>query len=144
MPRGTNGGVTTTGTVAGAAGAAIIAAVALVLTPFCQSWTWSQRATLAMGIIACGTAGSILDSILGALLQASVVDVRSGKVVEGEGGKKVIYTSTPTAASGHSVDHGKSGRTLATGRDLLSNNGVNFAMATAMSVAGIVGAALFF
>ena len=30
-----------------------------------------------------------MDSALGSLLQASVVDIRTGKVVEGSGGKKV-------------------------------------------------------
>lgn len=36
-----------------------------------------------------GALGSVLDSVLGGLLQASVVDKRSGKVVEGSGGRKV-------------------------------------------------------
>lgn len=38
-----------------------------------------------------GGLGSVLDSVLGGLVQASVVDKRSGKVVEGSGGKKVCY-----------------------------------------------------
>ena len=36
-----------------------------------------------------GGGGSLLDSVLGGLFQASVVDLRTGKVVEGNGGKKV-------------------------------------------------------
>lgn len=39
-----------------------------------------------------GALGSVLDSVLGGLLQASVVDKRTGKVVEGTGGKKVPFT----------------------------------------------------
>lgn len=38
-----------------------------------------------------GLLGSVLDSVLGGLLQASVVDKRSGKVVEGSGGRKVNF-----------------------------------------------------
>lgn len=37
-----------------------------------------------------GFSGTILDSLLGALVQASVVDVKSGRIVEGAGGKKVL------------------------------------------------------
>ena len=36
-----------------------------------------------------GGMGSLLDSALGGWFQASVVDTRTGKVVEGSGGKKV-------------------------------------------------------
>ena len=48
-----------------------------------------------------GTFGSLLDSALGGWLQASVVDVRTGKVVEGAGGQKVraavaLHTSSIT------------------------------------------------
>ena len=42
-----------------------------------------------------GLGGSILDSVLGAVLQASVVDVHSGKVVEGAGGRKVLVHGHP-------------------------------------------------
>lgn len=43
-----------------------------------------------------GFSGTLLDSFLGAMLQASVVDVHSGKVIEGEGGRKVlIHGSSP-------------------------------------------------
>lgn len=40
-----------------------------------------------------GALGSVLDSILGGLLQRSVRDVRTGKIVEGEGGERVLVSS---------------------------------------------------
>jgi uncharacterized membrane protein len=39
-----------------------------------------------------GALGSVLDSFLGGWLQQSVVDTRSGRIVEGEGGKKVLVS----------------------------------------------------
>jgi hypothetical protein len=39
-----------------------------------------------------GALGSVLDSFLGGWLQASVVDVRTGRIVEGEGGKRVLVS----------------------------------------------------
>lgn len=36
-----------------------------------------------------GGLGSVLDSALGGWFQASVIDTRTGKVIEGTGGKKV-------------------------------------------------------
>jgi uncharacterized membrane protein len=82
--------VSGTGLLAGAAGAAVIGAVSVLLTPFCATWTGAQKLQFAAFIAAAGTAGSLLDSLLGALLQESVVDVRTGKVVEAPGGGKVL------------------------------------------------------
>jgi uncharacterized membrane protein len=39
-----------------------------------------------------GTLGSVLDSVLGGLFQQSVKDIRSGKIVEGEGGVRALVS----------------------------------------------------
>jgi uncharacterized membrane protein len=41
-----------------------------------------------------GALGSLLDSFLGGWLQQSVVDTRTGKIVEGEGGKTVLISKS--------------------------------------------------
>ena len=111
MPPGTNGGVTLAGLIAGFLGAFTIAATSILLLPFDSTGSvffahrvlgvkqsgrlsgeqWGSR-EVALWIVAIsvwGTLGSVLDSILGAWLQASVVDSRTGKVIEGDGGGKV-------------------------------------------------------
>ncbi|KAH9900314.1 integral membrane protein DUF92 [Xylariomycetidae sp. FL2044] len=104
VPRGTNGGVTLWGLVAGFLGSMIIVATSLVFLPFCNEhmrgkvggghpWTVNQRATLAFGLTIWGALGSLLDSFLGGWLQRSVRDVRSGKIVEGEGGVRVLVST---------------------------------------------------
>jgi uncharacterized membrane protein len=150
-PPGTNGGVSGTGLLAGAAGAAVIAVVSVLLLPFC-GWTLAEKARFVGFITAVGTAGSVLDSLLGAVLQESVVDVRSGKVVEAPGGGKVLVQpgerrlsvgSRPVGVVGKGDDdatHTPSRKVVA-GWGVLSNNGVNFVMALltslgAMAVAG--------
>ncbi|KAI1385131.1 integral membrane protein DUF92-domain-containing protein [Hypoxylon trugodes] len=114
VPRGTNGGVTLWGLIAGFLGSSIIVAVSFLFLPFCGedtsgkiggggSWTITQKATLALGLTLWGTLGSLLDSFLGGWLQRSVRDVRSGKIVEGEGGVRVLASSQDTDSHAH--DH---------------------------------------
>ena len=86
---------------AGAIGALIIAITSLALLPFCSAgmtvgavendhlWSWERKSYWLLAVTVWGTLGSILDSVLGGLLQATVVDKRTGKVVEGSGGRKV-------------------------------------------------------
>ena len=96
MAPGTNGGVTTTGLAAGFYGALIISIAAMFLTPFCGDWDSRAVLGFAFGTTIAGMCGTVLDSLLGALVQASVVDVHSGKVVEGDGGRRVlVHGSTP-------------------------------------------------
>lgn len=101
VPRGTNGGVTLTGLAAGLLGSIIIVTAAMLFLPLCSEetagrlgggapWSAEQRRTLILGLTVWGFLGSVVDSILGGLFQRSVKDVRSGKIVEGEGGERVL------------------------------------------------------
>ncbi|RKF64219.1 Transmembrane protein 19 [Erysiphe neolycopersici] len=102
VPPGTNGGVTFFGLVAALLGSSIIVIASILLTPFCQSsipinerdgsrtWTFSDKLRFSIAMIIWGAMGSVVDSFLGGWLQQSVIDTRSGKIVEGNGGKKVI------------------------------------------------------
>lgn len=116
VPRGTNGGVTATGLLAAVAGAAVIALTSVLLMPFCEggarlgpvgrvlmdsederavrAWTGMDKLLWVLAVTVWGALGSVLDSFLGALLQASVVDRRTGKVVEGVGGGRVLVTAS--------------------------------------------------
>ncbi|KAK4104196.1 hypothetical protein N658DRAFT_466209 [Parathielavia hyrcaniae] len=104
VPRGTNGGVTLTGLAAGLLGSVVIVTSAVLLTPFCAAdtagklgggapWLSEQRRTLILGLTLWGLLGSVVDSVLGGLFQRSVKDVRSGKIVEGEGGVRVLVSA---------------------------------------------------
>ena len=144
VPPGTNGGVTGTGLLAGLAGSFVIAVSSAVLLPFCvkssgpvgrvlmanerRGWGWDDKVMWVMFITLWGALGSVLDSVLGAVLQGTVEDKRTGKVIEANGGTRVLTSSS------HS---GNSGRILR-GVDLLDNNQVNFAMALLMSVGGML------
>ncbi|KAI1098459.1 integral membrane protein DUF92-domain-containing protein [Jackrogersella minutella] len=118
VPPGTNGGVTLWGLIAGLLGSMIIVATALVFLPLCneetkgrigggESWTLEQKATLAWGLSLWGVLGSLLDSFLGGWFQRSVKDVRSGKIVEGEGGIRVLTSSKDTDAQSGEGFEGK-------------------------------------
>ncbi|KAL2758027.1 hypothetical protein ACRALDRAFT_1080029 [Sodiomyces alcalophilus JCM 7366] len=104
VPPGTNGGVTIEGLAAGLLGSSIIAAVSMYLLPTCDEstagtpgggvpWTTQQRIAYAVAIALWGLVGSIFDSWLGATCQATVKDVRTGKVVEGEGGSRALVSA---------------------------------------------------
>src|SRR5690242_4568308 len=93
VPPGTNGGITTTGLAAGMYGSLGISLVAWLLIPFCKEWDSRDSMRFAISMTFAGIAGTLLDSLLGALCQASVVDVQSGRVIEGEGGRKVLVHS---------------------------------------------------
>ena len=54
-----------------------------------SGWEWQEKIYWVIAITIWGGLGSTLDSALGGWFQASVVDSRTGKVVEGVGGKKV-------------------------------------------------------
>lgn len=93
------------GTLAGFLGAFTIALTSAILLPFCtegstlgagkvfghaqSGWGWPDILRLILAVTLWGGLGSVLDSALGGWLQASVIDSRTGKVIEGVGGKKV-------------------------------------------------------
>ena len=104
VPPGTNGGVTLYGLAAGLLGSLIIVTTTAALVPFCSpkspitglrdghGWTIKDRQRFSFAMTLWGALGSVLDSLLGGWLQQSVVDTRTGKVVEGEGGKRVLVS----------------------------------------------------
>ena len=99
------------GSMAGFLGASTIAVTSTILLPFCvvgqtsktgilfgdnqpgleggSGWGGREKILWVVAITAWGGLGSLLDSALGGWFQASVVDARTGKVIEGSGGKKV-------------------------------------------------------
>ncbi len=103
VPPGTNGGVTAYGLAAGLLGSLIIVTTSMALIPFCSpkssitglqdhGWTFRDRQRFTFAMTIWGALGSVLDSLLGGWLQQSVVDTRTGRVVEGEGGKRVLVS----------------------------------------------------
>ena len=166
VPPGTNGGVTVAGLGAGLLGSAIIAAVGVIGSPFCdggleeqfwgwgnrdsnargswlrgsladkgtEGWDWREKAFLFAAITVWGALGSLLDSFLGGWLQESVIDRKTGKVVEGQGGRRVLINAQKSGKGG------EGSRKVESGRGLLDNNGVNFLMAATMG-AGAIGIA---
>ncbi|KAF3906149.1 hypothetical protein ABW20_dc0100543 [Dactylellina cionopaga] len=163
VPPGTNGGVTAAGFIAGIVGSVFIAIISILTVPFDTHHGGADiefKITLAVVVISAGVLGTIVDSLMGATLQASVIDVKVGKIVESEGGEKVLITSgrypsatgsmrkrvsvvsegadatAKTKAVGEGVSDSGS-RKVYSGFDILSNNGVNVAMAALMAAGGV-------
>lgn len=170
VPRGTNGGVTAGGLGAGILGALTIAVASVVVMPFCgggaaaaglgpvgralmagereeiyRGWTLADKLIWVLVVTGWGALGSVLDSVLGAVFQASVLDRRTGKIVEGAGGVKVLVSRggggggliSKEQAEEHETSTREESRKVLVGLDWLDNNQVNFLMATTMSVGGI-------
>ncbi|THY50011.1 hypothetical protein D6C98_06158 [Aureobasidium pullulans] len=124
VPRGTNGGVTITGLLAGLAGSVFISSLAYFTLPYSgTAWTGDAKFMFWVTLTAAGFSGTLLDSLLGALVQATVEDKSSGRIVEGDNGKRVKVT--------------QGGSRVQRGIDLLNNNGVNFAMAATVAAVGM-------
>ncbi|KAL8997606.1 MAG: hypothetical protein Q9169_003153 [Polycauliona sp. 2 TL-2023] len=154
VPPGTNGGITLPGTAAGFLGASVIALTSVVLLPFCSigltspagrvfgdnqpgleggsGWGLWEKAAWVLAVSLWGGLGSLLDSALGGWLQASVIDVKTGKVIEGMGGKKVLLRGSQIKRESNGS------RRVESGSSLLDNNAVNLLMAVVMSVGGMV------
>lgn len=119
VPKGTNGGVTIDGLKYGALGGALLTLVAVLALALAEPHISIDGRTAAL-LIGSGLAGSIIDSVLGAHLQATVTDRGTGKVVEGPGGQRVKVLP--------------GGTRIQIGWDILTNNGVNFVMAATASL----------
>lgn len=142
-PRGTNGGVTLYGVGVGAAGAGVLGVVAAALLPGCEgAWGLSDKVWFVGFVGLVGMTGSLLDSVLGALFQQSVVDVRSRKIVEAPNGAKVLVV--PEQQQQHRTSESRpqkqNSRVVITAHrwGVLSNNQVNLVMAVTMSLAAMV------
>lgn len=155
MPPGTNGGVSAVGTAAGFAGAAVMALTAVAVAPFCYGteesilredghsgwgWGWREKLGLVVAVTVWGGLGSLLDSALGGWFQQSVVDTRTGKVVEGAGGKRVLVKEARVVMVQQEEKRSdeKPGRRVESGWGVLDNNAVNVLMVTIMSVGGMM------
>ncbi|QIW99663.1 hypothetical protein AMS68_005181 [Peltaster fructicola] len=122
VPRGTNGGVTIDGLVYGLLASCLMTAIAAAGLANAAPHHRLSAAEILL-VIVMGVFGSIVDSYLGATVQATVTEKESGKVVEGPGGQRVKVMPGGSRAM--------------SGRDLLTNNGVNMAMAVIASVSAM-------
>lgn len=128
----------------------IMVTTAMFFVPFCSArtgegrpWTLDESRLFMVGLTVWGALGSVLDSVLGGLLQRSVKDSRTGKIVEGDGGERVLVSSSSQTQQSKREDKVEpaakaSSRVVEAGWDILDNNDVNFLMAFTMSMGSMV------
>jgi len=108
VPRGTNGGVSFIGLVVSSLGGLVVSFTFVVTEWFCvetHQWRSSppQLAPLLLIGLISGFLGSLIDSLLGATLQYSGLEARTGKVVEYEG-PGIWHISGRPLLDNHSVN----------------------------------------
>lgn len=116
-PRGTNGGVSPLGLIVAVLGGLMVGNLGILLdtSSITRDLSLLQLISFVFAIGGLGLLGSLIDSLLGALLQSSVVN-SSGHIVEADGGMKL--RSRP-----------KDSKVVSGSCALLSNNQVNLLMA---------------
>lgn len=126
-PKGTNGGVSLFGLGAATAGGLFIGIVCVLCRPavIVVDNSIVEQLGIVLLIGACGLMGSIVDSILGAVFQQSLVNTRTGQVLEVEGGYRLSIATTESYKN-------------YSGADILSNNQVNLVMAGISAVNGLI------
>ena len=161
-PPGTNGAVSGVGLGAAVVGAAIIGGVS---SYWFHPTTTATPTVSTVGFILftalIGLSGSLLDSILGAIFQHSVIDIRTNRIVENPHGGKVLILPGETSVYPHphhkegievekvsgegargeadtKDKQGGSRKVVQGGLGWLDNNGVNVSMAVGMSLVGMV------
>lgn len=120
-PKGTNGGISLYGLQVSAAGGALMGLISVMIAPMFSSYTLINKLFFVAFMAFMGLLGSLLDSLLGALFQSSIVN-SSGKIIE--------------QPNGYSVEESQG--KLISGNGLLDNNQVNFLMAASTTIIAMV------
>lgn len=129
-PKGTNGGVSPLGLGVAVAAGAYIGLLSMIFTPLCSpDWTITCRLGFIAFMAGLGLYGSIMDSLLGALFQRSVVNDK-GLIIEAEGGGALNVGSSES-------DKKSEIKVISGNLNLLTNNQVNLLMAVITSVTGM-------
>ncbi|KAJ5112881.1 hypothetical protein N7456_001415 [Penicillium angulare] len=139
VPPGTNGGVSLVGTIAGFAGSFTIALAFGLVAPFHPDHSSIfDRALLVIALSIWGGFGSIINSFLGGILQPTIIDEKTGKVVEGERGQTAAFQND--AAGSGDAKGVPTNKRMEHGYALLSNNGI-FLLTVLIGAVGAMGAA---